>query len=435
MLQIGEQPENLQHTGEEAAFAPAQHDHTSARTAWRRIVLQATALWLVTRLTLVAFTAFAVPFEAKLHAPPESSVTFSAAELAGRWLQWDAHWYISIAQHGYTSAQATAFFPLYPLLIHGVTLLIGPHVLFASLLVANLGTWGGFVGVGLLAAHESGKERSAFSAVRVMAAYPLAFFLAAPYTDGLFLAGVACSLLAARQGKWRLATLCGCLALATRLTGLILILPLLWEYGRQHGWWQRATWRDGAWWRMLPSRAVGGAVLMLAGLLIGLALYMLFLWVKFGDPLLFLHAEELFWHHTGILNLAVQTGAQATATTPIHHHAAHTATWGYEQARSLVDLAAVAFFAILTIIGARRLPFAYTLYMIGLLALVVSSPRPDHLGFFVSAGRYLTAAIPIFMLIGRWTERHAWLDMLVVSGGFLLQAACALFFLSGGWMV
>jgi hypothetical protein len=163
---------------------------------------------------------------------------------------------------------------------------------------------------------------------------------------------------------------------------------------------------------------------------------MLFLLGKFGDPLLFLHAESQFWHHSGILDLIYHNTPPARQSAPVSTPPASPgAIWGYNQARSLIDLAPVIIFAALTIIGARRLPVAYTLYMIGLLTLIVISPRPHRLGLFVSAGRYLIAAVPIFILLGSWARRHSWFDMLMVSCGFLLQAVLAAYFLAGGWIV
>jgi hypothetical protein len=163
---------------------------------------------------------------------------------------------------------------------------------------------------------------------------------------------------------------------------------------------------------------------------------MLFLWSRFGDPLLFLHAEAQFWHHAGILDLLYQTTSPASPSAPASTTPSVPALiWGYNQARPLIDLAPVVIFAALTIIGARRMPLTYTLYMVGLLTLILISPRPHRLGLFVSAGRYLIAGVPIFILLGSWARRYPWLDMLMVSCGFLLQAVLAGFFLAGGWIV
>jgi hypothetical protein len=53
----------------------------------------------------------------------------------------------------------------------------------------------------------------------------------------------------------------------------------------------------------------------------------------------------------------------------------------------------------------------------------------------ISAGRFLVVASPMFLLFGRWTERRPWLDLLIVSGGFLIQAVLASFFLAYGWLI
>ncbi|TMK94899.1 MAG: hypothetical protein E6G42_03765, partial [Actinobacteria bacterium] len=49
--------------------------------------------------------------------------------------QWDAQWFVHIADHGYDSKQATSFFPLYPLLVHGVSLVLRSTVV-AGVLVS-----------------------------------------------------------------------------------------------------------------------------------------------------------------------------------------------------------------------------------------------------------------------------------------------------------
>ncbi|HLJ80711.1 MAG TPA: mannosyltransferase family protein [Ktedonobacterales bacterium] len=411
----------------------------SAGGAWRRIALQAAGLWLVTRLTLVLFTGFAAALAPNI--AQTGRLSFSPRALALLWQRWDAQWYLGIAQHGYASAQSTAFFPLYPLVIRGVAAVIGPHWLAAALLTSNLGALGAFVGLGLLAAHESGSGRTAPEAIRVFAAYPLAFFLAAPYTEGIFLALAVFGLLAMRQGRWHWATLCAALALLTRPTGIILLPPLLYEYGRQHGWWHVARWRWGFWGDHAHLRDIGGALAIVACVAGALGLYMLYLAHQFGDPFLFLRAEQLFWHHTPVVGAVHQTLTQQAlpqapaAATATAAHAAQAPNWTYELARSLVDLAPLVIFGLLTVIAARRLPGAYTLYMLCLLALILASPRPDRLGYFVSAGRYLLAAIPVFLVLARWAQRRPWLDLLLTSGGFLMQAVFAAFFLSGGWLV
>src|SRR5215467_10223816 len=103
--------------GVEAPTSDALHG------SWRRVAVQATGLWLATRFALALFTYFAVLFRMGLTGAV--SAPLAPADLLASWQKWDANWYLSIAQHGYNQAQATAFFPLYPLFVRAAAVLTG----------------------------------------------------------------------------------------------------------------------------------------------------------------------------------------------------------------------------------------------------------------------------------------------------------------------
>src|ERR671922_2761055 len=198
--------------------------------AWKAIALQAAIIWGATRVGLLLVTYFTVILNNRTSPRDIGFVvdgqTFSS--IANSWQIWDAGWYLQIARDGYFRPEAVAFFPLYPLLIHVVSLPIGKDSGYlAAMLIANLGTLMGFIGLALLAAHEMNAVSGGSRAVRMMAAWPLAFFLFAPYTEGVFLAFATWTLLAARRGWWRVAAATAFLAALTRPTGVALFLPLL----------------------------------------------------------------------------------------------------------------------------------------------------------------------------------------------------------------
>lgn len=83
----------------------------------------------------------------------------------------------------------------------------------------------------------------------------------------------------------------------------------------------------------------------------------------------------------------------------------------------------------------RQMSFALVLYTLGLVALSVGSPTPLEINPFASTGRFLTAAIPVFLLLARWAERRPWLTWLLLGGGLGLQAVLADFFVNGGWII
>jgi Gpi18-like mannosyltransferase len=181
--------------------------------SWRIAAAEALGIWLATRVILLLVTYFTGVVNS--HDSPHTAHgyvvgTQTAGQLLGNWVRWDAEWYIKISRLGYFSDQATAFFPLYPLLIAGLTALAGDFYRAGiAMLIANLFSLAAFVGVGLLAAHELGAAHAA-RAVLVLAAYPLAIFLAAPYTEALFVTFAVFTLLWARQGRWKLAASSRC---------------------------------------------------------------------------------------------------------------------------------------------------------------------------------------------------------------------------------
>ncbi len=379
-------------------------------------------MWLATRILLMLVTYFALTLSSF------SSKQLSPHALLWSWNKFDTVWYLNISKYGYwyptvaTFARdhgqlSTAFFPLYPLLIAMLTALVGTsHRLASAMLISNLGTLAGFIGVGLFAAQEDGYEASTRT-VRLLAAYPLAFFLAAAYPEGIFLALTAFCLYFMRRGSWYGAAICAFFAALTRFTGIILLLPMLWEFGSRHGWWQHAFWEDGRWrrwrrWLCTPSTVEAAAVALAVP--IGLGIYMLYLALRFNDPLSFVHAEETSWLHISMppwqsLTLALYR----LFTTP---------GWTYQEALILVDLVPLVAFSIITLVMVRRQPLTFTLYLLGLLLLITISPVSWSPDIFVSAGRYLLPAAPIFLLLARWSSRRPGLDLFLV-GCFMLQGA------------
>lgn len=356
---------------------------------------------------------------------------FSLGALLRVWQTGDVGWYLGIAAHGYTTPVQTAFFPLYPALIallgHGLS---GTAQLAVAMLIANAFALVALVGLAALAAQEYGPA-VAFPALRAMIAFPLAFFLVAAYADTLSLAFIIWCLFLLRRGHWRLAAACAFGATLARPTGVVLALPMLWEFGRQHGWWQRNTWR----W----LRAPGGPVallralwsprawldlgLLLAAVPSAIGIFSLYCWRRFGDPLSFLHVQQSHWLRVPLaLPSAVALLVRDLHPAPV---------LSFLEARTLIDLGPYVLCGMLTVLMLRRMPLAFTLYMLGLLYLDVSEPIVGHLLPFPSVGRHMLLAVPIFLVLGAWSARRPWLDTLVLAAGFILQGIFFAAFLTG----
>jgi len=392
---------------------------------WRRVVLAAAGVWLATRVAYVLFTYVVVAFGNTRTRPLQAFLD--------AWNQYDSHWFLLISQKGYFEPVTSAFFPLYPSLIGLVSTALGhtqgppwpafdPVRVMVAFGIANAATLLAFMGLALLAAHEYRQEGVARAAVWVLAAYPFSFFLTAPYSDGPFLAAAVFTLYFARRGSWKWAALAAFVAGLTRPTAVALVLPLVWEFGRQHGWWTRAVLRD---WRS-HLRDLPAGFLTLAAVPSALALYGLFLWQRFGTPLVWFHVQASDWHRTAIPLWRIAGGLVRRMLTfePL----------GAAEAHLLLNVVPLAICLVVVAVSVRRMPFAFTLFVLGLAYISVSAPVLKTPELIESTSRFLLAAAPVFLVIGRWTVTRPALGYLWVASGFLVQGGLLTFFFAGRWI-
>ncbi|WP_394432986.1 glycosyltransferase family protein [Streptomyces sp. SGAir0957] len=228
-------------------------------------------IYLLTRLGLLV-TAYCVT---RLF--PASADAKEARPLFSAFQQWDWAHYRSIAEFGYFHSKdnSEAFFPGFPLVlraVHGVV----PDWTAAGLLISLVSG-----GVAVLALARIAGDVVGSRAVLLLLLSPCAVFLAAGYTESLFLAFALPAWLAARREQWALAALLTAAASAVRVSGLFLAAALLVQFLVAHG--------PGRRWRRLPWLALP-AVPVLA--------YTVYLHAKTGDWMAWKHAEERGWYRT-----------------------------------------------------------------------------------------------------------------------------------------
>jgi Mannosyltransferase (PIG-V) len=304
--------------------------------------------------------------------------------------QWDSGWFLRIADHGYDIPATSAFFPAYPLVARAVGVLLG-STLVAAVLVALVAAGIAAVLVWRIARAAAG-EGVAGDAVLLLALYPSALVFTGAYSDGLFLAFAAGSVLAAMRGRGWTAGVLGGLAVGTRLFGLALVpalLVLLWPRDRSR--------------RELVRSA---PVLLLPA---ALGLYCLYLDHRFGDPFAFANAQSLYWlRETSPLG---PIGGLWDSISAAYHGAAELARHlprrlgepeGFPDRDrfalwNVLHLLLLAAALWLTWFAWRRLGPALGLYAVGIDAAVLSGTHE----FFplASLPRYLLANFPLFIAL------------------------------------
>ncbi|MGI5377803.1 hypothetical protein ACQEV2_26860 [Streptomyces sp. CA-251387] len=140
--------------------------------------------------------------------------------------QWDADWYLGIADHGYArelgtapSANNLAFFPLYPVLVKAVAAVTPGTRASTGLALAVLASLVAAWGVFALGDRLHGRRVGVLLTV-LWAAFPVGLVQWMGYTESLFTALAAWSLYAVLTGRLLTAAWLAALAGLTRPTGI-----------------------------------------------------------------------------------------------------------------------------------------------------------------------------------------------------------------------
>ncbi|HEX5984861.1 MAG TPA: mannosyltransferase family protein, partial [Solirubrobacterales bacterium] len=280
---------------------------------------------------------------------------------------WDAKHYLAIAYDGYVESgegltpqeYRYAFFPLYPGTV-GVLSGWGASAgatLIAAYAVSLSCFFGALALLHRLVTIELG-ERLAAPALLLLSFFPTAFFFGIPYSESMFLLLAVAAFLAARTGHWATAGVVLALASATRVPGLLLVVPvaLLYLYGPRAG---REPDREGGRRPRYRLRPDFGWLLLAP---LGLLAFSLYLHFAVGDGLAWSDAQALFGRH----NVDPLTGAWAgtrEAAKGVVHIVEGTAAGTFDYL-NVMQFAFVAF-AVAGGIGAlRMLPPAYGVWVL-----------------------------------------------------------------------
>lgn len=324
--------------------------------------------------------------------------------LAAPAVRWDSIHYLAIAHLGYADAASTVFYPLYPLLVRLLGDVIGSDPV-AGILISVVS-----FGVALrllhrLTALELG-PRAADAAVALLAFAPLSLFFSAVYTESLFLALSVGSIYAGRRGRWKLAAGLGGLAAATRVTGILLTLPLAIMYRRER-------------------RCLDRGLAVLAAVPAGLVAYLGFLTIK-GYGFLAPFAQQSNAQHerqmTGPLDTVVEAvrtatlGLRSIASEPIYHS---SVAGPFSNGLESVWLLAVLAIAVVALVATfRRLPVPYGAYALVALLVCIWTPVPSQP--LDSSDRYALTIFPLWMAAGAWVSERRLTRATVLVSGVLL---------------
>ncbi len=238
-------------------------------------------------------------------------------------------------------------------------------------------------------------------AVLFLVVSPAAIFLAAGYTEALFLALAATSWLSVRNEHWARAVLLAGAASVVRINGLFLCAALVVEICRRAG------------------TARLRSLLVFVPALVPVACYEFYLRVRTGSWLAWKHAEQAGW--------------QRQITNPIDtFKTTWTAGFGHEFTAPINFVFQLEIFAVVAgviatvaLLICRRWPEAI---YVGLTIVALATSI-----WYESVPRSLLTLWPIWCGLALLAARRPWVGQLYLAVSIPISASIALLFMSGNW--
>lgn len=302
--------------------------------------------------------------------------------------RWDTGWYMSIANQGYSyngnpgQQQNVGFFPLYPLTCRLCNVATGMAIPVCAVLLSNIAFLAGLAALFALITWEVGPD-VARSATLLLAFFPASFFFSTMYTESFFLLFSVLAFAAFRKKKLIEGGVWAGLATATRVSGILLFIPLLYEslpYIRE----RRMRWH------VIAACILAGS---------GLGGFMLYLWISFGDPLAYFHIVRGAPHWRGGFALPFRQMGQAFG----------------ELLRGQIspapfDVTFALMFIALACTFPSSLPQSYSLYTIVGVALPLFGERST-----LGLTRYINVLFPGFIVLAILGRRKRWITWVHLS--------------------
>jgi hypothetical protein len=366
------------------------------RSDWLDAAITGATLWYLTGLML--FLGFSFGFMS------EGVTQGRAGQSTKRWVERVAlvsngRDYKTIASGGYSydpsAPSPVAFFPVYPLLGRAVHVATGISIEASLLIVSNASLLAAFI---LIVRYVRQRfpiapPELAESVLLSLGLFPTSCFFRVAYSEATFLL-VTVAALYALERRWPCAACSAIigLATATRPVGIALLAPLAIDIWRRN---QSGIARTAALAFWLPLACWG------------LAVYMIYQFFMFGDPLAFAKSQE-HWGFRAELAFPGRLWAWVTLE-PIRavYDSASPVYWATRDpdaepwfnlqfANPIYFLAAV---GLLAIGGAKHWLTHGEVALGGILLLIPYVTRGYAMGMS-STGRFVVVALPIFIVLG-----------------------------------
>lgn len=347
------------------------------------------SLFLLTRLALILIGLMAHSLTETGYGKQFSWSSFKWLDI---WGVWDSFWYMDIVQNGYSAAGAIPdspdqtnfpFFPLYPMLMKGLGTLLGGNYYIAGLIVSNLCLLGACYLLYKLVEGNSDRKTARLS-VKFLFLYPVSFIFSGLFTESLYLFLCLLCFYLAKRRHWLAVGLAGALLSATRTLGVLIVLPLAWEYLRSIDFKFNRIRLDVLWLALVP---------------VGMICFGLFSYQQTGDFFYF-KTNQAAWDRQILNPLVVLWKALKQGLAQ-------------GKARILLELSFSVTALALSTLHYKKIGFAYWLLCMYSLLIPLSAGID-------SMARYTLPIFPLFIILAKLSrDNDSWNDALTLFLGFV----------------
>lgn len=315
--------------------------------------------------------------------------------VAHNWLlnfaSWDGEWYSAIARKGYYSVALTAFFPVYPLLIKLLHAVTGCKQFLCGILVANISFLLALMFFYKLLLQQFPQDKTiAERSLWILAVFPTALFFNMTYTESTSLLFIILFFFCLQQNNWYQALLWGGLATLTHDLNVVLSLSALAYLFKM---------RNTLSGKIFLLRFFSIAILPLS-----LCFYMVYLWIVFGSPIEFVHAQTA-WGRV----FMVPVYDMVYLITHIPAKFSHNFSFMME-VNVWITLLFIAL--IIPLVLDKRITLEQKLfYIVTLLASIISGTNG---GVPESYGRFMLVLFPGYILLAQWARSETRLICLML---------------------
>jgi len=299
--------------------------------------------------------------------------------------------YLGIAKDGYAYQFTQAFFPFYPILIRLVSYLTFGNLLISALLISNIAFLTGLILFYKLISLTHNKKIAIWSIIFLLT-FPSSYYFGAVYTEGLFFLMVISSFYLYQQKKIISSLIIGASASATRLIGLFLAPALI------------------------SKRDLKSLVIVPLGFLA----YVVYLKLKFNNPLYFLSSQTIFGQERST------TGVILLPQVFWRYFKILATTNGLPFFNASFELAMTVFAIVILVWLRKKVKLEWLIFSL----LAVSTPTLT--GTFASMPRYVLVAFPIF--VGLAQIKNLKIKIIILTLSLVLLFAATALFTQGYWV-